>query len=54
MAKMKPHPKKVETLTHETASRVNISTAEYEAILHDKDKGSIRVAYERRNRDLRS
>ncbi|MGV0033595.1 MAG: hypothetical protein ACNYPE_01070 [Candidatus Azotimanducaceae bacterium WSBS_2022_MAG_OTU7] len=51
---MKPHPKKVETLTHETASRVNIPTAEYEAILHDKDKGSIRVAYERRNRDLRS
>lgn len=44
--------KKVETLTHEDASRKNIPTAEYEAVLHDKDKSSIRVAYERRNRDL--
>ena len=44
--------KKVETLTHEEASRKNIPTAEYEPVLHDKDKSSIRVAYERRNRDL--
>ncbi|MEQ1777299.1 MAG: site-specific DNA-methyltransferase [Nitrosomonas sp.] len=44
--------KKVETLTHEGASRKNIPTAEYEAVLHEKDKSSIRVAYERRNRDL--
>ena len=44
--------KKVETLTHEEASRKNIPTAEYEAVLHEKDKSSIRVAYERRNRDL--
>ncbi|MES9972511.1 MAG: DNA methyltransferase [Candidatus Thiodiazotropha sp.] len=44
--------KKVETLTHEDASRKNIPTAEYEAVLHEKDKSSIRVAYERRNRDL--
>ena len=44
--------KKVETLTHEDASRKNIPTAEYEAVLHEKDKSSIRVAYDRRNRDL--
>lgn len=44
--------KKIESLTHEEASRKNIPTAEYEAVLHDKDKSSIRVAYERRNRDL--
>jgi adenine-specific DNA-methyltransferase len=49
----KPKAKKqVETLTHEDASRKNIPTAEYEAVLHEKDKSSIRVAYERRNRDL--
>jgi adenine-specific DNA-methyltransferase len=44
--------KKIETLTHDGASRKNIPTAEYEAVLHEKDKSSIRVAYERRNRDL--
>jgi adenine-specific DNA-methyltransferase len=44
--------KQVETLTHEDASRKNIPTAEYEPILHEKDKNSIRVAYDRRNRDL--
>ncbi|MER0216630.1 MAG: site-specific DNA-methyltransferase [Nitrosomonas sp.] len=44
--------KKVETLTHDGASRKNIPTAEYEAVLHEKDKSSIRVAYEQRNRDL--
>ena len=44
--------KKVETLTHDEASRKNIPTAEYEAVLHEKDKSSIRIAYERRNRDL--
>lgn len=44
--------KKVESLIHEDASRKNIPTAEYEAVLHEKDKSSIRVSYERRNRDL--
>ncbi|PTN12507.1 site-specific DNA-methyltransferase [Nitrosomonas aestuarii] len=44
--------KQVETLTHEDASRKNIPTAEYEAVLHEKDKSSVRVAYERRHRDL--
>lgn len=48
----KVQAKKVETLTHDEASRKNIPTAEYEAVLHEKDKSSIRVAYDRRNRDL--
>lgn len=52
MAKKPPTLKFVETLMHNDASRKNIPTAEYEAVLHEKDKNSIRVAYERRNRDL--
>ncbi len=52
MAKKTQSKKSVETLTHEEASRKNIPTAEYEAVLHEKDKNSVRVAYERRNRDL--
>ncbi|QPJ61716.1 MAG: site-specific DNA-methyltransferase [Candidatus Nitronauta litoralis] len=44
--------KKVETLTHEEASRKNIPTAEYHSVLHKEEKDPIRVAYERRNKDL--
>ena len=44
--------KKVETLTHEEASRTNIPTAEYQSVMHEDDQSPIRVAYERRNRDL--
>ena len=44
--------KKVETFIHEDASRKNIPTAEYEAILNEEDKNPIHVAYKRRNRDL--
>ena len=52
MAKKKSYSKKVETLTHNHDSRVNIPTAEYEPVLPEKDKSPVRVAYERRNRDL--
>ena len=52
MAKKTQSKKTVETLTHEEASRKNIPTAEYEAVLLEKDKSAVRVAYERRNRDL--
>ncbi|MEE9398391.1 MAG: site-specific DNA-methyltransferase [Methylococcales bacterium] len=52
MAKKTQGNKTVETLTHDDANRINIPTAEYEAVLHEKDKSSVRVAYERRNRDL--
>ena len=44
--------KKIETFIHEDASRKNIPTAEYEAILNEEDKNPIHVAYKRRNRDL--
>ena len=45
-------PKQVETLTHEEASRKNIPTAEYQAMLEKDDQSRIQVAYQRRNRDL--
>ena len=42
----------VETLTHDEATRKNIPTAEHESIMYDADKSPVRIAYERRNRDL--
>ena len=45
-------PKQVESLTHDEASRKNIPTAEYDSVLRKEDQTPIRVAYERRNRDL--
>ncbi len=52
-AKRKPKAKKkVTTLTHEDASRKNIPTVEYEAMMAEGDKTPVQVAYERRNRDL--
>jgi adenine-specific DNA-methyltransferase len=44
--------KTVETITHEDASRKHIPTAECQSILRKEDQAIIRVAYERRNRDL--
>ena len=51
MAKLKT-PKKVETHIHEEATRKNIPTAEYQPVVDERTKNPIRVAYERRNRDL--
>jgi adenine-specific DNA-methyltransferase len=49
----KPPTKKiVEALTHEEASRKNIPTAEYESVMQKDQRSPVRVAYERRNRDL--
>ena len=45
-------PKTVETLTHDEASRKNIPTAEFQSVMAKDDQTPIRVAYERRNRDL--
>jgi adenine-specific DNA-methyltransferase len=45
-------PKTVETLTHEEASRKNIPTAEFQSVMRKDEQTPIRVAYERRNRDL--
>ncbi len=50
MAKQKR--KKVATLTHTEASRKNIPTAEYNAVMEVRDQSPIQVAYQRRNRDL--
>ena len=42
----------VETLTHEESTRKNIPTAEYQSVMDDRIKDPIRMAYDRRNRDL--
>ncbi len=52
MAKKKQNKLTVETLKHEEASRKNIPTAEHQSVMCDAEKNPIRVAYERRNRDL--
>lgn len=44
--------KNVEAFKHDEATRKNIPTAEYEALVQEREKAPIRVAYERRNRDL--
>src|ERR1041385_6751542 len=44
--------KKVETLTHDKAKRKNIPTAEYQSVLQKEEQSPVRIAYERRNRDL--
>jgi adenine-specific DNA-methyltransferase len=48
----KKKKKVVETLTHDDASRKNIPTAEYQSVMHKDEQDPIRVAYDRRNRDL--
>jgi adenine-specific DNA-methyltransferase len=45
-------PKLVENLRHEEATRVNIPTAEFQAVVDREAQNPVRVAYERRNRDL--
>ena len=44
--------KSVQTLIHEEATRKNIPTAEYQAVLQREQENPVSVAYERRNRDL--
>jgi adenine-specific DNA-methyltransferase len=44
--------KTVETLKHDEATRKNIPTAEYQSVMQKDEQNPIRVAYERRNRDL--
>ena len=51
MAK-KQTQKTIETLTHKEATRKNIPTAEFQSIVQKEEQNSVRVAYERRNRDL--
>lgn len=42
----------VETLKHDDATRKNIPTAEYQSVMAKNEQSPVRVAYERRNRDL--
>jgi len=44
--------KSIETLKHDTVSRLNIPTAEYQSVMQKEEQNPIRMAYERRNRDL--
>src|SRR5271157_562138 len=47
-----PAAKTVETLMHDADKRKNIPTAEYESVVNQEQQHPVRVAYERRNRDL--
>ena len=44
--------KSVESLTHEEARRRNLPSAEHQPLMREEEQTPIRVAYERRNRDL--
>src|SRR5262247_2222523 len=52
MARKPQNSRTVATLTHEEARRKNIPTAEYQSVMQKEEESPIRVAYERRNRDL--
>ena len=51
MAK-KQNTKTITTFKHDEATRKNIPTAEYQSVMQKDEQSPIRVAYERRNRDL--
>ena len=51
MAK-KSAKKIVEALKHKEATRRNIPTAEYQSVMQKEEQHPVRLAYERRNRDL--
>ncbi len=44
--------KQVEALKHPEDKRRNIPTAEHQSVMKEEEKSPIRIAYERRNRDL--
>jgi adenine-specific DNA-methyltransferase len=48
----KSSTKTVETLKHDEAKRKNIPTAEFQSVLKQEEQNPVRLAYERRNRDL--
>jgi adenine-specific DNA-methyltransferase len=52
MPKKSKSKKIVESLRHEDATRKNIPTAELQPVLQKKEQDPLRVAYERRNKDL--
>ena len=52
MVGRKKKPRTVETLTHDDAAPTNIPTAEFRSVMDRSEQSPVRVAYERRNRDL--
>ena len=52
MAKKSSTPKSVEAIKHDEAKRRNIPTAEFQSVVQKADQSAVRIAYERRNRDL--
>ena len=44
--------KTVEAIVHDEATRKNIPTAEYQSVLQQNEQEPLKVAYERRNKDL--
>ena len=44
--------KSVETLTHPVATRKNLPSAEHQPLMQEDDQSPLRLAYQRRNRDL--
>jgi hypothetical protein len=47
-----PNPWIGDCIAHQEASRKNTPTAEFHSVMHKNEQSPIRVAYERRNRDL--
>ena len=47
-----PKAKSVETLKHEEARRSNLPSAEHQPLMREQEQSPLRLAYERRNRDL--
>lgn len=52
MAKKQSLPLDVEIFKHDEATRKNIPTAEHQSVMEKDEQIPVRVAYERRNRDL--
>jgi adenine-specific DNA-methyltransferase len=52
MVKKVKTPLQVDSLKHSDATRRNIPTAEYQSVMAKNEQSAVRVAYERRNRDL--
>jgi len=52
MAKKQSQPLDVDIFKHDEATRKNIPTAEHQSVMEKEEQSPVRVAYERRNRDL--
>jgi adenine-specific DNA-methyltransferase len=52
MAKKQSLPLDIDIFRHDEATRKNIPTAEHQSVMDRQEQSAVRVAYERRNRDL--